>query len=372
MCNALIICLSGVNFGYALTAVSVVNFAQLMDVYDIRISTPAAHAILIGIMPVGGIFGAAFSKIFLKSSSRKHSVYIMLGILWVGLGLMLVHNMYTIIVGRFIEGIAIGLYVSVSPIYLQEITPLELRPRMMTMFGLGKALGCVSANALQNIFLAVGWDNASVVLLIFNGYLAIIQAVLYFFVLPHSPLEMIVNGKEKEAREVILEIYKAEYLEAVFHELTEDYKASLGEVSNVTETAKLSMQTMEEVREGQLNRAYWMGIHICMLRQLIGGNCLITFSGQIIREFNAGLATQMALILNCIQFGADLFSVIFITGRFGRRRILIVGTLGMSIASIIIAMAEAGHLETVILIFMSIFMALYGANILTVAWGYPS
>jgi len=80
----------------------------------------------------------------------------------------------------------------------------------------------------------------------------------------------------------------------------------------------------------------------------------------------------MALILNCIQFAADLFSVLFITDRFGRRPILIVGTLGMSISSLIIAMALVAHFEIIILIFMSIFMALYGGNILTVGWGYPS
>ena len=80
----------------------------------------------------------------------------------------------------------------------------------------------------------------------------------------------------------------------------------------------------------------------------------------------------MALILNSIQFLADLFSVLFLTGRFGRRPILIVGTLGMAISSLAIALGLVAHLEIVILAFMSIFMALYGGNILTIAWGYPS
>lgn len=73
----------------------------------------------------------------------------MLVILWAGLGLILVRNMYTIIIGRFVEGVAIGLYVSISPILLQEVTPKELRPKVMTMFGLSKSFGCVLANILQ-------------------------------------------------------------------------------------------------------------------------------------------------------------------------------------------------------------------------------
>ena len=87
-----------------------------------------------------------------------------------------------------------------------------------------------------------------------------------------------------------------------------------------------------------------MGIHIVILRQFIGGNCLVTFSGQIIKQFNANLSTHMALILNSLQFATDLLSVLFITGRYGRKPILIVGTLGMAICSIVIALALAGKL----------------------------
>jgi MFS family permease len=74
-------------------------------------------------MPIGAIFGAGFSQLFIKCFNRKHSNYIMLIVLWVGLGIMMIHNWVTIIVGRLIEGVAIGLYVSVGPIFLKEVTP---------------------------------------------------------------------------------------------------------------------------------------------------------------------------------------------------------------------------------------------------------
>lgn len=47
----------------------------------------------------------------------------------------------------------------------------------------------------------------------------------------------------------------------------------------------------------------------------------------------------MALILNSVQFLGDLLSVLFLTGNFGRRPILMVGTMGMAICSLIIAMS---------------------------------
>ena len=62
----------------------------------------------------------------------------------------------------------------------------------MTLFGLGKCLGVVIAYSLQNIFIAAGFDtNSYIVLLTFNGYLSIIQAVLFYFFIPQSPMELV-------------------------------------------------------------------------------------------------------------------------------------------------------------------------------------
>ena len=59
----------------------------------------------------------------------------------------------------------------------------------MTIFGLGKAFGAVFANILHNIFQAANYTSTSyIVLLTFNGYIAIIQVLLYLFFVPHSPL----------------------------------------------------------------------------------------------------------------------------------------------------------------------------------------
>jgi hypothetical protein len=59
----------------------------------------------------------------------------------------------------------------------------------MTLFGLGKCFGVVIAYSLQNIFIAANFTtNSDIVLLTFNGYLSVIQAVLYYFYIPQSPM----------------------------------------------------------------------------------------------------------------------------------------------------------------------------------------
>ena len=65
----------------------------------------------------------------------------------------------------------------------------------MTIFGLSKSFGCMVANILQIVFIAFGYIHPSATLLTFNGYLAILQAILYYFIIPQSPMNMIEIGQ---------------------------------------------------------------------------------------------------------------------------------------------------------------------------------
>jgi hypothetical protein len=66
----------------------------------------------------------------------------------------------------------------------------------MSIFGLGKAFGVVIAYVLQNIFIAAGWlDTSYIVLLTFNGYISVIQTIIYIFFIPESPLKLVDDKK---------------------------------------------------------------------------------------------------------------------------------------------------------------------------------
>ena len=70
----------------------------------------------------------------------------------------------------------------------------------MSIFGLGKAFGVVIAYVLQNIFIAAGWfDTSYIVLLTFNGYIAVIQTVIYILIIPESPLKLVDKKKIDKA-----------------------------------------------------------------------------------------------------------------------------------------------------------------------------
>ena len=76
-----------------------------------------------------------------------------------------------------------------------------------------------------------------------------------------------------------------------------------------------------------------MGVHVVLIRQFMGPNCVTTFSRQIIAVFNAAIASFMSLILNVVQLICNLLSVIFLVKRFGRRPIMLVGVGLMTLFS---------------------------------------
>lgn len=52
----------------------------------------------------------------------------------VGCLLTSIENFFTILIGRFIEGIAAGANNSIIPLYVNEITPLQISGKMVIYF----------------------------------------------------------------------------------------------------------------------------------------------------------------------------------------------------------------------------------------------
>lgn len=147
----------------------------------------AAQSILIGILPIGAILGVFITKIMLIYTRRLTGIYVFAVI---NVGAIVLVNMTsfgTLVAGRFIEGICIGYYTTIAPIYLKEIAPKELRKLLGLFFSLGKIIGVLVVIILELIFHAlhvqIGWR----ILLSMTAVFAILQAILIFFFGSNTP-----------------------------------------------------------------------------------------------------------------------------------------------------------------------------------------
>ena len=91
--------------------------------YNITINKFIAQSILIGILPLAAIIGSIITRTFIKTFRRLTGIYLFTLVNIGAIVLVNITTFYTILIGRFIEGICIGFYSAVAPIYLREIAP---------------------------------------------------------------------------------------------------------------------------------------------------------------------------------------------------------------------------------------------------------
>lgn len=79
-----------------------------------------------GCVPVGAGVGAIFSSILLKKFSLK-SVFLITNIVSViAISTIQVKTLYTLLAGRIIQGVCVGLYSAITPLYINQMLPQSL------------------------------------------------------------------------------------------------------------------------------------------------------------------------------------------------------------------------------------------------------
>lgn len=78
-----------------------------------------AQAILIGILPMASIIGAIITRVLLKKFKRLSGIYVFTIVNCAAIALVNINTFYTLLLGRFMEGICVGFYSAIAPIYLR-------------------------------------------------------------------------------------------------------------------------------------------------------------------------------------------------------------------------------------------------------------
>lgn len=205
-------------FGYSLKEITSIPIDILVEEYHITIAKSTAQSILIGVLPIGAILGVVITKFLITKYRRLTGIYIFT-IVNVGAIVMININVFGILVaGRFIEGICIGYYTTIAPIYLKEIAPKELRKMLGLFFSLGKIIGVLVVIIIEMILDEYPSPIGYRIILSMTAVFSILQAILIFFFGSDTPAEMIEKGKEDKAMKIIKEFYKEDYQKEIFEE----------------------------------------------------------------------------------------------------------------------------------------------------------
>lgn len=311
--NAIVAALGGFLFGFDTAVISGVE-SSIQDLWSLD---KFAHGFTVASALIGTVIGSLIAgKPAEKFGRRKILQAIGLLYLITSLGTALTNSWELFVIFRFLGGIGVGASSVIGPMYISEISPAQRRGRLVALFQFNIVSGILIA-FLSNYLLFGVADEAWRWMLGIQALPALIFLVMVFFV-PESPRWLVRNRQPAEAESV---------LEAVGEP---DPKRAL---RSIEESLFAEGTVKESVFNGKYNKPVMYVVVLAMFNQLSGINAIMYYAPRIFEM--TGLARDTAL-LQAISIGLTnmIFTLLAISviDKFGRKTLLIIGSVGMVIA----------------------------------------
>ncbi len=221
---------------------------------------------------------------------------------------------------RLLGGMGIGLASVLSPMYIAEIAPPEIRGRLVSWNQLAVVAGILIVYFV-NYFIASRGDQLWNDLYGWRWMFAssAIPALLFFTLLwfvPESPRWLMIRGRERQARGILDRLVGQQMA-------GQEIAAIKSALSLNTAGGKLFAYGVAVIVTGVL---------VSMFQQLVGIQVMIYYAPEIFK--NMGYANDMALFQAVLVGAVNLiFTVvaIYTIDRFGRKPLLLVGSASMAL-----------------------------------------
>ena len=295
--------------------------------------TFAASSLMIGLAVslalLGSAVGALLAGRIADRIGRVRAMLIAAAAFFISaIGSGLPITIWDFIAWRVLGGMAVGAASVLAPAYIAEISPAFLRGRLGSLQQMAIVTGIFVA-LLANYLIAAsagsaeapfwfGWDAwrwmfwmEALPSLVYGG------AALF---LPESPRYLVAQRREAEATAVL--------------EHVGEHDPS-NKVSEIRQTLDLEHKpTLADITGPYgLKAIVWLGVGLSVFQQFVGINVIFYYSSVLWRS--VGFSEQNALIITAITGATNILTTILailMIDRFGRRPLLLAGSVGMTIS----------------------------------------
>lgn len=369
----LIAVIGGLLFGYDTAVIS--GAEQALDTFfkgakDFTY-TKLIHGFTASSALIGCVIGGAISGVLASSLGRKKSLLIAgalffisavgswgpeSGILPYGepsLSLLIAFNIY-----RIIGGVGVGLASAICPMYIAEISPANIRGTLVSCNQFAIIFGMLvvyfvnylirnnladTPEGIQAAMVEIGWRR----MFLSEAFPAGLFFLLVFLV-PETPRYLVMKGKADKALGILTRINGAEEGTRVLAEIK----------SNIVEKKEKLLSYGIGV--------IIIGVMLSFFQQAIGINVVLYYAPRIFESLGAsGDASMMQTIVMGIVNIIFTLVAIFTVDKFGRKPLLIIGSTGMMIGMIALAVFS---FTDMIGIGALVFIIIYTASFM-MSWG---
>ncbi len=233
-------------------------------------------------------------------------------------------------VARFFAGAAVGAASVLSPAYISEVTPANIRGRLssvqqvMIITGLTGAffanyfLAQAAGSSLGDFWLGypawrwMFWVQALPALLF----------LLTLLVIPESPRFLVAKGRHADAEAVLTRLFGSVAARIKVKEIQQ----------SLTADHVPSLVDLKDPATGKWRRIVWIGIGLAVFQQLVGIN-VVFYYGAVLWQA-VGFSEADALKINILSGTLSIVSCLVAIGlidKIGRKPLLLIGSIGMTI-----------------------------------------
>ncbi|KAK5790226.1 hypothetical protein VI817_007513 [Penicillium citrinum] len=284
-------------------------------------------------MLLGQILGVLLSGPLGERRGRK-SVIICAAIFYtIGAILMAANfgSLTELLVGRVMSGIGSGFGMTVGPIYISEIAPTEMRGMMTTFYNInimGGVAGSYWINyaSYERISPEDSWQwRATLVLQLIPSVILFIGFPFF----PESPRYLMMRGRIEASKQSLLKIRSLDedhpYFSREFDEIRGRVDAN-AETQSAWQSIKSLLGTC--ITDPPTRKMLFFVILVQTFFIMSGGNSITYYAPTILKSI--GLDSAQVLLFSAIYGMIKVFSMLFyafyITDRFGRRPLLLIGS----------------------------------------------
>lgn len=291
---------------------------------------------------IGCIFGAFLCFIASDKFGRRR-LLILSGFLFAvsAIGTALANSFTVYNIYRILGGFGIGIALNLSPMYIAEMSPTNLRGKFVSFNQLMIMIGILAAqianwrislldtempaNATEEI-IKLSWNGQMGWRWMFG--LEVIPATLFFFLMilmPESVRWLVKNGQDLKALKVLSRIGGKDYAEREV--------ALIKKTISENEVHKVNFK---DLLEPNLFKVLMLGIFIAILQQWCGMNVIFYYAADIFRAAGYDILQMMGqiVIIGSVMV-ISVIVTILVVEKMGRKALMLVGTGGLAIIYII-------------------------------------
>lgn len=325
---SLVSAFGGLLFGYDWVVIG--GAKPFYEAYFGVVGQPVLQGWMMSSALVGCVIGVFTSGSMADKYGRK-KLLILASILFTISAIMtgLAESVTFFVAYRILGGIGVGLASNISPMYIAEVAPSNVRGRYVSLNQMTIVLGILSAQ-ITNMLIAEPMTDQTSIIESWNGLMGwrymfwaeTIPALCFFilmFLVPESPRWLSSMGMESQAKKIFSSIGGVEYAKKELKSIKE----------NINKTIQPSVMSLFKGRMGHITI---IGVVLAVFQQWCGINVIFNYAEEVFRS--AGYSVS-DMLLNIVITGVInvlfTFVAIFTVDRLGRRTLMKLGAAGLAI-----------------------------------------